>query len=342
MKRLLIVPILVLVILMAFPGPAFAGGLLDGRVIVGSHFTLENGETLDGDLLVLGGDVTLEEDSRVKGDVVVLGGNVNADGIIEGDVAVVGGNFNLRSHASVQGNVSSIGGNLSRAEGSNVEGRTFTENDFEIPIGFDFSQRIFTPIRITRTSLAVRSLWFLFRSFMLAAAAVLTVMFWPKATKRVASAAVGQPLIAGGIGLLTFVLTPVVMIVLMITILLIPVAILAVGVLILAVLYGWIAIGLEVGERLGEMLNWNLHPAAAAGLGTFLFNIVIGGIGFIDCLGFLAITAVCALALGGVILSRFGTREYEFSSAETAAEELPAPEAKKAPKKEEAPEKSKK
>ena len=341
MKRILIVPMLVLVILMAFPVTAFAGGMLDGRVIVGGDFTLQSGETLDGDLLVLGGSATLEEESRVRGDVIVLGGNVIADGIIEGDVAVVGGNFSLRSNAVVQGDVQSIGGSISRAEGSRVEGHTFTENDFEIPFNFDFSQRIFTPIRITRTSLAVRSLWFMFRSFMLAAIAVLVVMFWPKSTKRVAKASIGQPLIAGGLGLLTFVLAPAVLIVLMITILLIPVAFLAVGVLILAVLYGWIAIGLEVGERLGEMFKWNLHPAAAAGLGTFLFSIVIGGIGFIDCLGFLVIMAVCSIALGGVVLSRFGTREYAFSPVEVAAEELPAPEAKKAPSKEKASKKEK-
>ena len=269
----------------------------------------------------------------MRGDVIVLGGNVTSDGIIEGDVAVLGGTFDLGSHAVVKGDFSSVGGSISRAEGSRVEGHTRTQNDFDIPFSFEFSEGIFTPIRITRTSLAVRSLWFLFRSFMLAAIAVLVVMFWPEATKRVASASIGQPLIAGGLGLLTFILSPAVLLVLVITILLIPVAFLAIGAFVLALLFGWIAIGLEVGERLGEMLKWNLHPAAAAGLGTFLFTTVIGGIGFIDCLGFLVITAVCSIAFGGVLLSRFGTRDYEFRSPETAAQELPAPKEEKGSKK---------
>ena len=38
-----------------------SGGLLDGRVIFGDNFTLESGDTLNGDLVVFGGNVTVEE-----------------------------------------------------------------------------------------------------------------------------------------------------------------------------------------------------------------------------------------------------------------------------------------
>lgn len=41
---------------------------------------------------------------------------------------------------------------------------------------------------------------------------------------------------------------------------------LVIWVFVIAILFGWVAIGLEVGKRLGEMLKWELHPAAEAAM----------------------------------------------------------------------------
>src|SRR5687768_13130029 len=69
-------------------GPNPGGG---GQVIFGSNFTLESGDTFDGDLVVFGGNVTIEEDATLNGDLVVIGGTVTSNGQMEGDVVVVGG-----------------------------------------------------------------------------------------------------------------------------------------------------------------------------------------------------------------------------------------------------------
>jgi len=82
--------------------------------------------------------------------------------------------------------------------------------------------------------------------------------------------------------------------------------------LVVAVVFGWIAIGLEVGKRLGESFNWDLHPAAAAGLGTFLFSVVVWGIGFIPCIGWVAPVVLYCVAFGSILLTRFGTQLYTF------------------------------
>ena len=63
----------------------------DGQVIFGQSFTLKNGETLTGDLLVFGGTATLEEGATVNGNVVLFGGTLVVDGEVSGDVAVTGG-----------------------------------------------------------------------------------------------------------------------------------------------------------------------------------------------------------------------------------------------------------
>jgi hypothetical protein len=331
MKRLALSLSLVFLFVFAFPNTVMAGGLYEGKVIMGSNFTLESGEEIDGDLLVFGGNVSLMTESRVRGDVVLFGGNINADGEITGDLAVLGGYVELKSEALIRGDLFLLGGDLQKADGAQILGDTMSENNFNIPYDFEWSGPDFNWPRYNAASALTKGLWYLFRSFMMAALAVLVVMFAPDATKRVGAAVVDQPLLAGGAGLLTafvFPIAMVVMVVLILTILAIP---LVVMVLIAAVVFGWIAIGLEVGERLGETLNWDLHPAAAAGLGTFLFSVVIWGIGFIDCIGWIAPAVMYCFALGGIILTRFGTQSYTFTPSrpariEAEVEEIAEPE----------------
>jgi cytoskeletal protein CcmA (bactofilin family) len=322
MKRIFAVLSLVLLFALAFPSTVMAGGLYDGKVIFGTDFTLESGETLDGDLLVFGGNVILEPESRVTSDVVLFGGNVTSDGEIDGNLAVLGGNVVLRSQAVVQGDVILLGGNVQKQEGAKVLGQEVTERSFDYPFDFhwvgpDFSWPSFSP-----ASMAGRGLWFLFRCFMLAALAMLVVLFVPEPTKRVAAAIIEQPVMAGGLGLVTAILLPFILLFFVILIISIPIAVLLVLAVIVAVIFGWIAIGLEVGHRLAEIFKWDLHPAAAAGLGTFLFSVVVLGIGFIPCVGGVAEILVSFLATGAILLTRFGSQSYSFKPAGTPKEAL--------------------
>jgi hypothetical protein len=112
------------------------------------------------------------------------------------------------------------------------------------------------------------------------------------------------------------------LIVLAITIILSPVSLLAAVLLVVAGVFGWIAIGKEVGDRLAKAFKWDLHPAASAGLGTLSLSLVVGGIGLIPCLGWMVAFVVVAIALGAVLLTRFGSREYAPATAPAPA---PAP-----------------
>jgi hypothetical protein len=162
-----------------------------------------------------------------------------------------------------------------------------------------------------------------FRIFLLAALAVMLVLFAATPTERVASSIAGQPLIAGGVGLLTIIVLLFVSLFLVLSICLIPVALLLILICILAVTYGWIGIGLEVGRRLSEMMKWEMHPAVEAGLGTFLFSAVVLGIGLVPLVGWVAPPVAALFALGGVVVSRFGSVTYQFGTPSTAALEPP-------------------
>ena len=114
-------------------------------------------------------------------------------------------------------------------------------------------------------------------------------------------------------------------VILAITIILIPVAFIGLLILAFAVAFGWIAIGLEVGQRISRMFHQDWALPLSAALGTFVLNFVANGIGFIDCVGWLVPFLIGILGLGAVLLSRFGTQPYpptETSPVEAA--ELPA------------------
>lgn len=319
MKRIIFSLMLVLVLVAALPVSANASGLSEGRVVFGGSFTLEAGEVLDGDLIVIGGNAELQPNSTVEGDVFVMGGNVEAGGAIEGDVAVMGGNVRLLSSAVVVGDVTSFGGNVTAAEGADVHGEVLDGGGgIQIPFAgdFGFTSESFefrpsgpSPLRLVWSS-ALSVLWFIFRVLMMGALAVLVVMFWPAATARAADAIIAQPLAAGGLGLLTILAGPPLLLLLIITILLSPISLIGFFLLIVAIVYGWIALGLEVGRRMAATFDWDLQPSALAGIGTILLTFVIGGLAVIPCIGWVPGFLVACLGLGSVLLTRFGSQEY--------------------------------
>ncbi|MCZ6530599.1 MAG: hypothetical protein O6949_09795 [Chloroflexi bacterium] len=341
MKKLVWVPVVVLVAALALPGPAYAGQGEQGQVIFGGTFTLESGEVLNGDLVIFGGSVELEEGSIVDGDVLLFGGNAEVHGEIGGDLALLGGNADLGPSAVIGGDVVTLGGNVHRAQGAVVEGDFVSAEGFYLPFDFElpnlpdigdtvrirpFGRSSFGPFFSPVTGI----LWFILRSLLVAALAILVVLFWPKPAERAGRAAVSQPIVAGGLGCLTFIVVPILSILMAITIIGLPVSFLTVVALVVAVVFGWIAIGVEVGRRMAEAFDWELHPAAAAGIGTLAVSFVVGGIGLIPCIGWLAPLLVGAAGLGAVILTRFGSREYQLAPASA---ELPPPKSKKAPAK---------
>jgi hypothetical protein len=228
----------------------------------------------------------------------------------------------------VHGDAVAIGGNLTRAAGARVDGQVAQGDEFVGPFDFNMPpMRGIEPFDSVRFGFSpvLHLIWFGFRTLLLAALAVLVVMFWPEPTDRAGRAAIAQPILGGGLGLLTIVVAPILLLILAITILLIPVSFVGLVLLLVAGLYGWIAVGLEVGKRLAEAFKWELQPPAAAGMGTLALTLVIGGIGLIGCVGWLAPFLVASIGLGGVMLTRFGSREYASAGMPARMPEPPPP-----------------
>jgi len=303
---------LVLVLILAIPGSALAAGnrsILPDRIIIGENYTLGSGQTLDGNLWIMGGNVSLDPDSTVTGGVQIMGGTLHVNGTVEGDINAMGGYVRLGDTAHIKGNVNLIGGTLDRDSGAQIDGEVNTETGgpirFAPPAG---------TVRLPRIDFALNPIWqvmrFFLEAFVMAALAVLVVLFAPKHVERTAHAIIAQPLMAGGLGLLTLVVAPIVLVVITLTIILIPVTILTIILLALLVVFGWIALGLEVGQRMAQMFKVEWALPVSAGLGTLFLTIVVNAIGQVPCIGWLAPALVVFLGLGGVLLTRFGTLEY--------------------------------
>ncbi len=315
--------LLIVLAALVFPTSVFASSpqpdVMPDKVILGGTYTLESGQTLDGNLAVFGGTATIEKDSRVNGDIVLAGGSLDIDGEVTGSITTMGGSLFLGDNAVVHGDVSTLGANMHRSGGARIEGRIITGTDG--PFQFTLPQGVVNgrPGPLFDFHPVTDLLWFLFRTLATAALAMLVVLFLANPTTRVANTIVTQPVLSAGLGLLTIIVGPLLLVLMAITIILIPVTLLGFLVLIAAVLFGWVAIGLEVGKRIAALFNTVWPLPVAAGIGTFLMSLIVNGIGFIPCVGWLAPFLVGILGLGGVILTRFGMRSYPpYAPAPTA------------------------
>ncbi len=297
------------ILALILPGRALAAEPYES--IIGGSYTLEDGEILNEDLNVLGGTVTLEKGSTVNGNVSLVAGTLTVYGKVTGNILATGGYIKLGDTAVISGNVSVAGAYLDRDSASIVDG----EIDTELSSPFDIT--LPGGVHIPDVSLTVSpvwsAMWFLARVFMIAALAVLLMMFLENPTVRIAKTVIAQPLISGGLGLLTLIVAPFVLFILTITILLIPVALLLFVALFLMGIFGWIAVGYEVGVRFAHMLGREWAPPLAAGVGTFILTFVTLGLCSVDliqCVGWVFPVLVVSLGLGAVLLTRLGTQEY--------------------------------
>lgn len=322
--RFILFIFLAVLIALALPSGAQAKDAADDKVIFGDTYTLSSGQTQNGNLAVLGGTATLEADSQVNGDVALMGGTLEINGTVSGNVSTLGGTLFLNDNAVIRGDVTMMGGTLHRSANARISGslingviRPFQLDFPNWPLNINWPGGFrFTPIWNFFSSM--------FSSLLLAALAVFVVLLWPRPVDRVARSMVAQPAISGGLGLLTVVVTPALLILLAITIILIPLSLLGILVLGIGLLLGWIALGQEIGNRIAGMFKQQWNPALSAGLGTLVLNVVAYGINWIPCIGWLVVIIAALIGLGGVIVTRFGTQIYPASLAPAPAYAAPS------------------
>lgn len=298
--------------LLATPTAALAAPIVepdpDDIVIFGSNYTLLAGESIEGSLVVFGGNATVEAGATVNGDVFVVGGNVNLNGTVMDNVVVIGGNLDLGPTAVVNGDLVNPGGNITRDPSAQVLGSQVDE----VGLG-DFRE-----YRRHWGDMWVGRVWSVFQTLAVTAVALLLALFIPGHIRRTADTIAARPAASGGLGLLTLVATPFVLLITLITCVL-PAFIFVL--VVAACLYGWVALGYELGRRFTVAMKLSWSPVVETTAGTFGLSILAGLLGLIPCIGWLGGLALGSIGLGATVLSRFGTLEEPLA--------LPAPEVRK-------------
>jgi len=329
--------LLAMLVFVPLRSAAAKGTTYDGQVIFGQSYTLKSGETLNGDLLVFGGSATIEEGATVSGNTVLFGGSLVVNGQVSGDVAVTGGSITIGPAAYIHGNLATVGASLVRADGSRIDGQTYNTATSWAGSGIN-GQNPVPPVVVPSTPV-VPHINFNFNPFLsvanafgqalgLAVLAMLVMLFLAPHADRVAHAVIAQPLTAGGLGLLTLIVAPFALVLLVITLILIPVAVIVVVALAVAGIFGWIAIGYEIGQRFTLAIHQEWHPAFSAGLGVFALTLVssaLTGIPVLNCVGWLGPFLLGLAGLGAVIMSRFGTQLVLAPAAAVPTPAVPLP-----------------
>jgi hypothetical protein len=300
----------------------------DGVVIWNEDYTLAENEVLDGDLVVFSGDLTLEPGSRIKGNAVAWNGSADVSGVIEGNLVISNGQIQLDEDAHVQGDVvCSWNCDIQREAGARVDGDVVEGPSLR---GLPFAEWGEPGLRIQIPSPEKEPFWlsgpeqllrWIFRIvrrlvtiLVIAAIGGVVTLIWPTATARVGRTAFESPGVSLGVGFLTIVAAITLVIALAITICLSPAAALVALLLGAAGLFGWVAIGARVGQRLLDALGAaEVPPLWVAGLGTLVVTLISVGLTTAFCLaplGWLLIFVIGCFGLGAVVLTRFGTTPY--------------------------------
>ena len=308
--------LLALLVFLPFQSAAASSGIYEGQVIFGQSFTLNTGGTMNGDLLVFGGSATIEKGATVNGNAILFGGTLTVNGTVNGEVATIGGSVNLGATAHVTGNLTTVAASLDRAEGCKVDGQIYNTATSWVSNGDNVVPIVKPPVPVIpeinfEFQPLVSILNALGQSLGIAILAMVLMLFLAPHADRVAHAIIAQPLTAGGLGLLTVIVAPIAVVLSIVTLILIPVAPIIVLALVVAGLFGWIAIGYEIGQRFTKAIHQDWHPAFSAGLGTFALTIVaraLTSIPVLNCVGWLAPFLLTMAGLGAVLMTRFGTQ----------------------------------
>ncbi|MCX5857393.1 MAG: hypothetical protein NTZ57_05740 [Deltaproteobacteria bacterium] len=251
-------------------------------------------------IVKINSDVVIEESVKVQ-NVVVFGGQITVNGTVEQNVVVIGGSAVLTRTAVVGGDVVALGGIVALGNGADVRG-TLTEinssnisdaisdllsDDWE---GWSWLFAIFSAV--------------VFMAILVIAMMIVALI--PKPIIVISECITQHTYrasIVGFVGLLVIAPIAVLLALSVIGIVLIPLEIVLV---VCAAVFGFIAVAQILGERVLSRIR---RPNNSLIRHTFWGLLILWFIGWIPYVGWMIKVLAIVLGLGGVIITRFGTKK---------------------------------
>jgi MFS family permease len=245
-------------------------------------------------------DVTIEENMKVR-NVFVLRGQITINGTVEQNVVAIGGSIVLTRTAVVNGDVVALGGIIVMGKGADVHGTLTEINSSNISAAI--SDLLSDDWEGWSWLFAIFSVVVFFAILILA---LLIVALIPKPIQVIAETiktSTFKVSLSGLLGLLLIVPIAVLLTISVIGIVLIPLEMILV---VSAALLGFIA----VSQLIGRVVLMLIKRTGGGGIRqTFWGLMALWLIGWIPYVGWMIKVLAVVLGLGGVIMTRFGTKE---------------------------------
>ncbi len=318
-------------------------------VVLTDRYVLDEGQVIEGDLLVAAPVIILQAGSRVTGNVALLGETIIVQGQVGGCLAVLSDSVTLGAGASI-GSDASLCADSIRRDDRAVIGGVYSASCDRVgdligevaPLAFDPSRwtwRNFDPaawdlgrfhwmenIQPPQVSPAQRLGLGIAWALGIGGLASLYALIFPQSLRRISDAALSAPIASGGVGLLALVLSVVisgvvaVSLILIVTVIFVPLAALLWLALIMLMLIGWAAFGLPTGTWLLARFGVRrASPMAATAIGTTLLTLLLGLLCISDVGGLLAcgvVTLLGSWGMGAAILTQLGRYRYPAAPAQ--------------------------
>lgn len=268
-------------------------------LIWGGTHEVGEGSALPGDVFMTDGWLRLAPGARLEGDLTMLGGALESAGAIGGDVLVLGGAAAFAGGGSVEGNLDYTSGAVVEMAPGVVQGQV--------------TERLGSPdtdafLRQDETGVD-DFLRALISYLVLAAAGAFLAVRRPALLARVAEAATQHPLVGGAVGLLSGLVAPALLVLMAFTVVLLPVTTVGLILAVLVVGYAQMALGWAAGQWLARRRGWAAGRATFAG--TLALLVALWLLRLIPVAGDLLAMLVTLVAVGAVLLTRFGTVAYQ-------------------------------
>ena len=278
-------------------------GTVEGNVDAAGGSVIVAG-TVEGNVQVGAGSFDLTDSGRIGGDLQVGAGSVIVDGTVEGDVKAVGQTVSLGPNADVGGEFRYDAESFDRSPDASVAGGVVQDPSLGTDTGVGFN--------VNPLPSWIGTIYTFLTSLLLGA---LLLLVFPEFSETVANRGLERPIANSGIGLLTLIGVPILLVLVAITIVGIPFSLAGFALFLLALwvagLYGKYAVGRWIVDRTEGANRW---LALLVGLLGFLV------LGFVPVVGGVSEFLATLLGLGALVVAlrddRAGRKESEPAGVE--------------------------
>ncbi len=259
---------------------------------------------------VFGGDVTIEPNAKIGGSLVAAGGTVTILSPIGKAATLGGGQVSINN--SINGGVTAGVKQLTLQPQAKINGDlNYTSNQkVQIAKGATVTGEIKqTMPNQNRQGMKQKVLaglgiaWFTFgfaNFICMLLIGLLLIFFAPNYFKRVADSIIEKPWWCLGVGILTVIFTPVILVIIFATIIGIPLALLLLLIYLVALYLAKLFVMYLIGERIGRKMNPKLHMAWFFVIGLVIYQFLV----LIPLIGWLIDTLAMFFGLGALLIQK--------------------------------------